>query len=368
MLVWTLPAMASETDGTVSPTEKYAWGENMGWINFAPTNGSNYVGVEVTDTQVKGYAWSGDYGWINFNPSSSGQGVTNTPSGQLGGYAWSASLGWVSMSGVTIDANGKFNGVAGVQSLPAGRINFNCTSCNVKTDWRPLSARSSGNSGGSSGPGGVVGNPYLGGSNGGGGIVGTQQSTQGSEIGQNAGQTQTTEPSGNPYMTPENPTVPITQHGTAEGETQLTEVVTSTQEQSTQGTQPYPKILMDFNITNINSGQPVGSNIHFVNFDNKITPVDITFAIQDTSGKSVYTDHFGLILNGVYDFNHQFGRLDLPEGDYQVTANFVYGDGQKRLLRQTFHVKPTSNYLLHFVVTTVSILIIILIFVLRLIL
>src|SRR5574339_57484 len=77
---------ASETVGTVNTSSKYAWGDKIGWINFAPVNSSgSYVGITITDTAITGYAWSKEFGWINFSPSNSGQGVTNTDEGVLGG-------------------------------------------------------------------------------------------------------------------------------------------------------------------------------------------------------------------------------------------------------------------------------------------
>ena len=136
-----LPAVASQTDGTVLPSDKYAWSDRIGWINFAPTDGADYVGLSITDSAVTGFAWSRDHGWINFNPASSGQGVTNTPEGVLGGFAWVASLGWISMDGVTITSSGKFAGIAGTPGTDTARISFDCGNCSVRTDWRPASVR-----------------------------------------------------------------------------------------------------------------------------------------------------------------------------------------------------------------------------------
>ena len=136
---------ASESVGTINSSNKYAWGENIGWVNFAPQNGNTYTGLTITDTSVTGYAWSNEFGWINFSPSNSGQGVLNTTSGNLSGQAWVASLGWLNMSGVSINSSGKFTGTAGVQGSDVGRISFDCTNCNVTTDWRPLSARTATN-------------------------------------------------------------------------------------------------------------------------------------------------------------------------------------------------------------------------------
>ena len=48
--------------GTIDPAadgSKYAWGENVGWINFAPTSGP---GVTVTGSTVTGKAWGENIG------------------------------------------------------------------------------------------------------------------------------------------------------------------------------------------------------------------------------------------------------------------------------------------------------------------
>lgn len=133
------PIFASETNGTIDSAYKYAWGEGLGWINFAPKNNDTYFGLVITDTAITGYAWSPDFGWINFSPTTYG-GVTNNTSGELGGYAWSTSKGWTNLTGIAISSSGKFTGT-GTVSSDAGRITFDCNYCDVRTDWRPLSAR-----------------------------------------------------------------------------------------------------------------------------------------------------------------------------------------------------------------------------------
>ncbi len=130
--------------GTIDTSYKYGWGENFGWINFAPTDsGNTYHGLTVTDSLVTGYAWSKTYGWINFSPTNGG--VTNTCSGVLGGHAWSTELGWIPLTGVTINSSGEFTGTGGSASSAAGRITFDCDHCDVRTDWRHCSAASCGN-------------------------------------------------------------------------------------------------------------------------------------------------------------------------------------------------------------------------------
>jgi len=128
---------ASNVDGTVSPSPKYAFGENLGWINF----GCDSCDVHVTDTTITGHVWSRSYGWINLSPD--GSGVTNNCEGELGGRAWSMTLGWVDFSGATINESGEFAGMAGTPGSKAGRINFDCDSCDVSTDWRQCALRES---------------------------------------------------------------------------------------------------------------------------------------------------------------------------------------------------------------------------------
>ncbi len=136
---------ASSIDGTIDINYKYAWSENVGWINFGLSDGN----VHITDSGLTGYAWSQNYGWINLNPSISG--VKNDREGNLSGYAWGENLGWINFEGVTIRSNSEFSGYA-VIVRDNSKISFNCAntdSCalsdfKVKTDWRLRSARDGG--------------------------------------------------------------------------------------------------------------------------------------------------------------------------------------------------------------------------------
>jgi hypothetical protein len=133
--------LAHAATGTISATDKYAWGNDAGWVNFAPSEAT----VTVTDAGLSGYAWSSNDGWINLSPTNGG--VTNT-NGTLGGFAWDTSAGWISFTGVTIDSTGAFHGEATGASGYA--INFDCTNCDVQTTWRAIS-----NTEWTSSPGGI---------------------------------------------------------------------------------------------------------------------------------------------------------------------------------------------------------------------
>lgn len=113
----------------------YAWGENVGWINFNP---SSSAGVTVTDSAVTGHAWGENIGWINLSPS--GGGIVNDGQGNLSGYAWGENVGWINFAptgaGVMIDsATGAFGGHAWGENT--GWINFAPTEGGVTTSWAP---------------------------------------------------------------------------------------------------------------------------------------------------------------------------------------------------------------------------------------
>src|SRR3989338_1236187 len=158
-IVFAPTSFASNTDGTIDSTYKYAWGENIGWLNFGTTEGD----VRVTDSSMTGYAWSENLGWIPLNcPNDSACNtvnyrVSNNGNGTLSGYSWSEDTGWISFAptngGVTIGTSGELQGYAWGENT--GWIVFNCSSTNscatadykVKTDWRPRSVRPACNNG-----------------------------------------------------------------------------------------------------------------------------------------------------------------------------------------------------------------------------
>jgi hypothetical protein len=101
---------------------QYAYGENVGWLNFEPSGGP---GVTVSKTQLTGYIWAENVGWVNLSPASYG-GVVNDGAGNLSGYGWGENVGWINFSpaygGVTIDPDGSFSGWAWGENI--GWLNF----------------------------------------------------------------------------------------------------------------------------------------------------------------------------------------------------------------------------------------------------
>ncbi len=135
----------------IDSTNKWAWGTNVGWLNFADTNG----GGTVYSDHLEGYIWVENIGWIRLgtytgggthtygNTTAANYGVNNDGSGNLSGYAWSTSTGWINFnpghSQVTIDTStGKFDGYAWGENV--GWIHFQDASSPeyyVKTDYYP---------------------------------------------------------------------------------------------------------------------------------------------------------------------------------------------------------------------------------------
>jgi len=125
---------------------KYAWAENLGWINAQPS-GPGGPGVQVSDSGLTGWAWSENAGWISFsctNRSCAGgsYGVTNNGCGALSGYAWSENAGWINFAPtgagvVIVPSTGIFSGRAWSEN--AGWITFSSAGANpyqVATGWR----------------------------------------------------------------------------------------------------------------------------------------------------------------------------------------------------------------------------------------
>jgi hypothetical protein len=126
-------------DGSIDPTNKYAWGTNIGWINFAPTDG----GVTVYSDHLEGYAWGENIGWIRLRGTAQDStlyGVNNDGVGNLSGYAWSENAGWINFAptdgGVWVDPiTGDFSGYAWGENV--GWIHFQNGSpaYKVTTGW-----------------------------------------------------------------------------------------------------------------------------------------------------------------------------------------------------------------------------------------
>lgn len=128
--------------GNIDATNKWAWGGNIGWLNFAPSHSS---GVTVYENHLEGYVWAENVGWVRLNSddttggtpyyantTASNYGVNfDNTTGQLSGYAWGTNIGWINFNpthgGVTINTTtGDFAGYAWSENV--GWIHFQNTS------------------------------------------------------------------------------------------------------------------------------------------------------------------------------------------------------------------------------------------------
>jgi hypothetical protein len=85
----------------------HLWAANVGWIRLgsgAPANGIQYQNNSATDYGVnhdglgnlRGYAYGANIGWINFE--NTGGAKVDLLTGKLSGHVWSANCGWISLS------------------------------------------------------------------------------------------------------------------------------------------------------------------------------------------------------------------------------------------------------------------------------
>ena len=87
--------------------EGYMYGANVGWISMgdgSPTNGYTYSNTDAADFGVnhdgvgnlRGYAWGANIGWLNFEDT--GAPTIDLLTGNMSGYVWGANVGWISLS------------------------------------------------------------------------------------------------------------------------------------------------------------------------------------------------------------------------------------------------------------------------------
>jgi len=102
--------------------EGFIWGENVGWIHVGdgtPTGGVNYANVDGTDFglnidadgDLHGLGWGENIGWVNFDggamatPPQPARIECPDPPGEplarLTGYAWGENVGWINLDDAT---------------------------------------------------------------------------------------------------------------------------------------------------------------------------------------------------------------------------------------------------------------------------
>ena len=161
---------------TINPTNKYAYGANIGWMDWRgdtnngavigeyvcfgyiyaanvgwnnlgggdPTNGIYYQNLSANDFGVnqdglgnlRGYAYGANIGWINFETNGSPK--VDLGSGQMSGFIYSANCGWISLSNAFayVQTDTIQRGALAPNGLPIAWLlqNFGTTNVNANAD------------------------------------------------------------------------------------------------------------------------------------------------------------------------------------------------------------------------------------------
>src|ERR1700716_3462976 len=89
---------------TINPVNKYAYGANLGWMDW---RGDTNSGAIIGEYVCSGYIYAANVGWIHLgsnapangiqyqNNSATDYGVNQDGLGNLRGYAYGANIGWI---------------------------------------------------------------------------------------------------------------------------------------------------------------------------------------------------------------------------------------------------------------------------------
>lgn len=86
----------------IDPDNKFAWGENAGWLNWRDANAAD-DGVVVAADHLAGFIWGENTGWIDVgdgnapyaNIDDTNFGVNIDGNGDLDGFGWGENVGWL---------------------------------------------------------------------------------------------------------------------------------------------------------------------------------------------------------------------------------------------------------------------------------
>lgn len=104
-------ALAIAASSGVDPADKFSWGENIGWMNWADADGG--MGVMVMPDHMSGFVWCENVGHLNLgngagpyaNTTGLNFGVNIATDGTLSGYGWGENIGWVNFSTGSLGAD-----------------------------------------------------------------------------------------------------------------------------------------------------------------------------------------------------------------------------------------------------------------------
>jgi hypothetical protein len=110
LLCATLVAVGSQAATTINPVNKFAYGANIGWLNW---QGDGANGAVIGAFACSGNVWGANVGWINLgsgapangvryqNNNAVDFGVNHDGVGNLTGHAWGANIGWLTFTNRT---------------------------------------------------------------------------------------------------------------------------------------------------------------------------------------------------------------------------------------------------------------------------
>ena len=126
----------------------FIYSANVGWISLgsgSPTNGVQYQNLSANDFGVnndglgnlRGYAYGANIGWLNFE--TNGAPKVNLLSGQMSGYVWSANCGWISLSNAAayVQTDTINPGALAPDGLPVAWLLLNFGTTNVDANADP---------------------------------------------------------------------------------------------------------------------------------------------------------------------------------------------------------------------------------------
>lgn len=105
------PALGQATN--VDATNKYSWGENIGWMNWRDAgNPTGNQGARIGTNYLSGFVWCENVGWVNLGDGTPANGTAyanvngtdfgvnrNPANGNLSGFAWGENIGWINFGG-----------------------------------------------------------------------------------------------------------------------------------------------------------------------------------------------------------------------------------------------------------------------------
>ncbi|HPD32007.1 MAG TPA: hypothetical protein PLL20_18610 [Phycisphaerae bacterium] len=114
-------------ESNIDPNHRFAWAENVGWLNWHGANSN----VRVHPSFLSGFVWAENVGWINLGNGrpANGTAYANTNgedcgvnidalTGDLSGLGWGENIGWVNFD--TWAALGTYGRQARFEYAPAG--------------------------------------------------------------------------------------------------------------------------------------------------------------------------------------------------------------------------------------------------------